>query len=62
MPIREYHCKECNGTFEKRFTTNKDADEAVIVCPCGSTVVERVVSRVSRAQFKGRGFYETDYK
>lgn len=58
MPIYEYHCKTCNGTFERRFTSSKDADK--VKCPCGAKP-ERKVSRTSRPKFKGSGFYEVDY-
>lgn len=65
MPIREYHCKACNGTFERRFTSNEVADKAErfkrLICPCGGEA-ERTISRVGRPQFKGDGFYETEYK
>jgi len=58
MPIYEYHCKTCNGTFERRFTSSEDADK--VKCPCGAKP-ERKVSRTSRPKFKGSGFYEVDY-
>lgn len=59
-PLHEYRCDECRSTFE-HFHRSQD-DTAVPSCPyCGCT---RVVKQASAAQvqFKGPGFYETDYK
>lgn len=61
MPIRDYKCNRCDKDFEKRFVSNLVADLAIIICECGSVDVERKVSKVARAQFKGDGFYETEY-
>lgn len=61
MPIRDYKCNHCKADFERRFTSNLVADMAIIICDCGSVDVERKVSKVARARFKGEGFYETTY-
>lgn len=57
MPLYEYKCKQCGAVFEvlqgltvKPLTTHKD---------CGGPV-ERLIS-TSALQFKGSGFYTTDY-
>lgn len=57
MPLYEYKCKQCGAIFEvlqkhsvKPLTTHKD---------CGGPV-ERLIS-ASALQFKGSGFYITDY-
>jgi putative FmdB family regulatory protein len=57
VPLYEYKCKQCGAVFEvlqgltvKPLTTHKD---------CGGPV-ERLIS-TSALQFKGSGFYTTDY-
>jgi putative FmdB family regulatory protein len=57
VPLYEYKCKQCGAVFEvlqkhsvKPLTTHKD---------CGGPV-ERLIS-TSALQFKGSGFYITDY-
>lgn len=57
MPIYEYRCAKCGRTFEK---IQKFSDEPVKVHEdCGGEV-ERLIS-TSALQFKGSGFYITDY-
>jgi putative FmdB family regulatory protein len=57
MPIYEYRCDKCGKTFEK---IQKFADAPVEVHEdCGGHV-ERLVSAPA-FQFKGSGFYITDY-
>ena len=57
MPIYEYRCHKCGNTFE---TIQKFSDEPVTVHPeCGGEV-ERLISK-SALQFKGSGWYVTDY-
>lgn len=59
MPIREYKCKKCGHVFEVIQTR---CGEDVKGCEkCGGEV-DRLFSVPSPAQFKGNGFYETDYK
>ena len=56
MPLYEYHCAKC-GRFE---TLQKFSDSHLSVCPtCGSTV-DRLISAPA-FQFKGSGWYVTDY-
>ena len=44
MPLFEYECHACEGTFEK-LTRNINADSGEIACPgCGSTDVHKVIS------------------
>jgi putative FmdB family regulatory protein len=57
VPLYEYKCKQCGAIFEvlqrhsaKPLATHKD---------CGGPV-ERLIS-TSALQFKGSGFYTTDY-
>jgi putative FmdB family regulatory protein len=57
MPIYEYQCKKCGHRFEK---IQKFSDKMVKKCPeCGG-VVEQMISAPA-VQFKGSGWYVTDY-
>jgi putative FmdB family regulatory protein len=57
MPLYEYQCKKCNHRFEK---IQKFSDKPVKKCPeCGG-VVEQVITAPA-VQFKGSGWYVTDY-
>jgi putative FmdB family regulatory protein len=58
MPLYEYECEVENG---RRFEIiQKFSDEPLKVCPtCGGTV-RRLISSPA-IQFKGSGFYITDY-
>lgn len=58
MPIYEYFCKTC-GVIEVIQAIN---DASVKICPKCGEVVERMFSLTAKPQFKGKGFYETDYK
>ncbi len=58
MPIYEYRCDRCKKVFE---VLQKINEEPLTTCiDCGSKV-EKIVS-TSSFQFKGSGWYETDYK
>lgn len=58
MPIYEYQCKKCKHRFEK--IHQKFSDSRVKKCPeCGGPV-EQLLSAPA-VQFKGSGFYVTDY-
>ena len=57
MPLYEYKCKKCGHRFEK---IQKFSDKPIKKCPeCGGAV-EQVVSAPA-VQFKGSGWYVTDY-
>jgi putative FmdB family regulatory protein len=57
MPIYEYECKKCHHRFEK---IQKFSDPHVKKCPeCGGPI-EQVVTAPA-VQFKGTGWYVTDY-
>lgn len=57
MPLYEYQCKKCRHRFEK---IQKFSDKPIKKCPeCGGAV-EQVVSAPA-VQFKGSGWYVTDY-
>ena len=58
MPLYEYLCKVCHHRFEK---IQKFSDPLVTECPeCGEDEVEKVISAPA-VQFKGSGWYVTDY-
>jgi putative FmdB family regulatory protein len=57
VPLYEYECSKC-GRFEK---IQKFSDKPLKVCPtCGNRKVERLLSAPA-IQFKGSGWYITDY-
>ena len=57
MPLYEYQCKKCGHRFEK---IQKFSDKPIKKCPeCGGTV-EQLISPPA-VQFKGSGWYVTDY-
>ena|ERR1700741_1897289 len=57
MPLYEYQCKKCHHRFER---IQKFSDPHIKKCPdCGGPV-EQVISAPA-VQFKGSGWYVTDY-
>ena len=57
MPLYEYKCKQCGHRFERiQSYSAEDAKE----CPVCQGKVERLISAPA-VQFKGSGFYSTDY-
>src|SRR5438874_11461057 len=57
MPLYEYECKKCHHRFER---IQKFSDPHVKKCPeCGGAI-EQVLSAPA-VQFKGTGWYVTDY-
>jgi putative FmdB family regulatory protein len=57
MPLYEYLCKKCHHRFER---IQKFSDPHIKKCPeCGGPV-EQVLSAPA-VQFKGSGWYVTDY-
>jgi putative FmdB family regulatory protein len=57
MPLYEYLCKKCGHRFER---IQKFSDPLVKKCPECAGVVEQVLSAPA-VQFKGSGWYVTDY-
>jgi len=57
MPLYEYQCKKCGHRFEK---IQKFSDRMVKKCPDCGGVVEQMISAPA-VQFKGSGWYVTDY-
>ena len=66
MPLYTFKCPSCNREEE----INQSMKAPVPVCmrcvnaSCGMHIpeMERVWKKTARPQFKGEGFYETDYK
>jgi putative FmdB family regulatory protein len=59
MPLYEYECEACGRRFEK---IQKYADPPIDVCQhCGKGPVRKLLSSPA-IQFKGTGWYITDYK
>jgi putative FmdB family regulatory protein len=61
MPIVEYKCQRCDHTFENVEFSEEDKPTYCADCMSADTLV-RVFPLPSKPQFKGKGFYETDYK
>lgn len=57
MPIYEYRCADCNAHLEKM---QKVSDEPLTICEkCGGKLQKQW--SLSGFQFKGEGWYVTDY-
>jgi putative FmdB family regulatory protein len=57
VPLYEYQCKKCKHKFEK---IQKFSDSPIRKCPeCGGAVEK--VMHAPNVQFKGTGWYVTDY-
>jgi putative FmdB family regulatory protein len=58
MPLYEYECDQCHHRFER---IQKFSDPPVDTCPkCEKGPVKKLLSSPA-IQFKGSGFYITDY-
>jgi putative FmdB family regulatory protein len=58
MPLYEFECEACHKRFER---IQKFSDPTPEVCPnCGKGPVRKLLSSPA-IQFKGSGFYITDY-
>ena len=57
MPLYEYECEECEHRFER---IRKFSDEPLSTCPVCSGPVRKLASAPA-IQFKGTGWYITDY-
>ena len=58
MPLYEYECEACHHRFEQ---IQQYSDPIVRKCPkCGKKKVKKLLSSPA-IQFKGSGFYKTDY-
>lgn len=60
MPTYEYTCKQCNSKLE---ILQKITDQPLKICPeCKFESLSRGPGGGIGLQFKGTGFYITDYK
>ena len=65
MPIYTYKCPECCNTKD---VLGKMGDDAPFCNDCSKPVprkyvkMKKVFKPAGKPQFKGKGFYETDYK
>ncbi len=57
MPLYEYQCDVCHHRFER---IQKYSDPVIAVCPSCGGAVKKLFSSPA-FQFKGSGFYKTDY-
>lgn len=57
MPLYEYQCRACDHRFER---IRKFSDQPLTECPACGGEVEKLFSSPA-FQFKGSGFYITDY-
>ena len=57
MPLYEYQCDACGARFER---IQKFSDAPITVCPTCGGAVRKLISSPA-IQFKGSGFYITDY-
>ncbi len=58
MPLYEYQCPKCGHRFER---IQKFSDPDPKKCPeCGASKIERLL-HAPAVQFKGSGWYVTDY-
>ena len=57
MPLYEYQCESCAKRFER---IQKYSDPPIEVCPSCGARVKKLMSSPA-IQFKGSGFYITDY-
>jgi len=59
VPLYEYECEACHHRFER---IQQFSDPIVRKCPkCGKKKVKKLLSSPA-IQFKGSGFYITDYQ
>jgi len=59
MPTYEYKCDACGHVFEQ---FQNITDKPLQKCPSCGSGVRRMISSGAGIIFKGKGFYQTDYK
>ena len=66
MPLYTYKCPSCCQTKEILQSIKEPSPvcKRCVEASCGAHIpeMERVFGKVGKPQFKGSGFYETDYK
>tara|TARA_Y100000593_G_scaffold2889_1_gene5784 strand:+ start:279 stop:464 length:186 start_codon:yes stop_codon:yes gene_type:complete len=58
MPFYTFKCPTCNKKKELLQSMNTKAPH----CKSCDIVMKRLFGNIGKPQFKGKGFYETDYK
>lgn len=62
MPLYDYKCPKC-GDEQERFVAQRESAPTYIACPlCLSWMPRLQFSVPAPAQFKGTGWYASDYK
>ena len=60
MPTYDYHCRNCDHTFEH---FQSITDKTLRRGPnCSKRALRRLIGAGSALLFKGKGFYQTDYR
>ena len=59
MPLYEFRCRKCENVY-KIWKHTFPTDEESCCNKCGGPGIE--VLGIATIKFKGKGFYETDYK
>lgn len=59
MPTYDYQCKKCGHDFE---VFQRMTDNPLEECPKCKGEIERLIGSGAGIIFKGKGFYQTDYK
>jgi predicted nucleic acid-binding Zn ribbon protein len=65
MAIREYRCPACGWTVEQIELKQTNPTPLCVECPAAhrrDVKMECLISVPAQPQFKGSGFYSTDYK
>ena len=65
MPFYTFECPQCKRQKEVLQNMNDDpplCDNCTKMVPRHLVEMKRVFKKTGRPQFKGKGFYETDYK
>ena len=58
MPIYEFKCEKCGAVSELLLKHSETFDQ---LCACGGALIKQI-SLIGNIEFKGTGFYKTDYK
>jgi putative FmdB family regulatory protein len=60
MPIYSYKCEKCSHALE---ALQRLSDEPLEKCPkCNTNALKKQVTAPGLYEFKGDGYYETDWK
>jgi len=65
MPFYTFKCPSCNKEEELLQGMNDElpiCNDCTIMVPRSIVEMKRVFKSVGKPKFKGKGFYETDYK